>query len=491
MKRILLFFVCCIAPSFSFSAFTQNMVWEVEPVSGNDNNGCGWDAGSAGVDKSTWSAVSLSGLTSAGAGSTILNSAAVVSDAGNIVNITGGTNFNLGRFRITSVAAGISWTTDHAVTTGVGVSGMGFVYGACKSLSPLTTSYVSGNSIYVKNESTLVLTSSISFNVGTNAAVGTPWVRLIGYNTTRGDLGQAHFQMSTTTVPSPAIGLSINGVIGGVSFENIWMDCNGVSTSTGIFVNSTPEDGYFLNIKVSSCTSNAFSSISGNLLILDSEFTTNSGAAVFYSTLNGIPQYFYNNWFHDNSTLVVYSPSNAGSLNFIGNIFSNNTGATSDCIRTGWGDYLFNNSFYKCGRDGFFSNSGNGGLNTIVLNNIFDQNGRYGVNMANAAGFKAQPFYDGNSYYSNATAARNNMDDISTNKINGVGAYTNISDITLSSDPFINPGSNDFRLNNAIGGGGAILYKGVPKTAPTITPISYPSMGYYAPPPLPKASATQ
>ncbi|MEK6860373.1 MAG: hypothetical protein AABY07_00240, partial [Nanoarchaeota archaeon] len=109
-------------------ALNDAICWEVR-TTGDDANSGGFKTGASGTDRSQQDAahVTFNGTTvtatTTGISSTMtLAGYTVISgDVGNIIQISGGTNFTSGFYEITSVDTGFNnWTVDRNCSTGVG-----------------------------------------------------------------------------------------------------------------------------------------------------------------------------------------------------------------------------------------------------------------------------------------------------------------------------------------------------------------------------------
>jgi Right handed beta helix region len=142
-------------------AIGATTIWRARP-SGNNANGGGFDPGlsGAGTDFSKQNAaqVVFNGTTvratTAGVGATItlVGYTATAADIGNVLNITGGTNFITGRYAITA-QGGTTWTLDRNCTTGAGAAMTGNMGGGWADYWTNCTTgaaiLVPGNIVYV------------------------------------------------------------------------------------------------------------------------------------------------------------------------------------------------------------------------------------------------------------------------------------------------------------------------------------------------------
>lgn len=142
-----------------------------------------------GVDYSqTDTAIATSSTaTSSGAGSVILFAGSTQSMIGNFVHVISGTNFTAGWYEIISEVAGVSITTDRAVTTGVGASGVINIGGAGR-LNGLEDAFQamipSASIVWIKGGS-YTLSGAISTASTNSTAILASY--LIGFTSIRGD----------------------------------------------------------------------------------------------------------------------------------------------------------------------------------------------------------------------------------------------------------------------------------------------------------------
>src|SRR5580700_5454967 len=105
--------------------------WVVRPTNGADTNGGGFVQGSSGTDWSQQNAAqyALTGMSATSSGPNITTSSASNDMVGNIIQITGGTNFTTGFYQIISVNVNLSITVDRTVVTGTATGGTGNIGG--------------------------------------------------------------------------------------------------------------------------------------------------------------------------------------------------------------------------------------------------------------------------------------------------------------------------------------------------------------------------
>ncbi len=452
-------------------AFSAGVVWEVR-TTGSDSNGGGFLAGATGTDYSqqTSPQVSYTDLVIDGTTNTKCTSAGnpfTSAHVGNIINITGGTGFTVQRVQVISVAAGAA-TCDKSLGTLSSTGGTGNLGGCLATLSAAAGVYVASNKIFVKATATYTPTATTTFATGAVAATTVPYTRVIGYTTTRGDGIPPTIQATTNT------GISVLKSTGqGISFENFIIDCNSLGTSIG--VEATAAYSRIRSVKVSNFTSAGIKNLSTAGIVEDCEITAGTSAATAGINVNSAgPVTITRCYIHDNACPGIVAGS---GYTILFNIIDTNTGASSDGIQFTFNNLIQNNTIYGNGRHGLSGTSTTGGLEATIKNNILESNGGWGLQLASAAGWCADPAWDGNAYYNNTSGTRNRADDTSTNPQNNVGAYTNVLDKILSSSAFTNGASGDFSLNNTAGGGASCRAAASPGAFLGNSTVGYLDMG--------------
>lgn len=452
-------------------ALSINTAWEVRPTNGSDTNGGGFVAGSTGTDFSQQNAAQIAVTDAVANGTTTITSATAgfaTTHVGNILYMAGGTgSLAAGWYQVATRTNATTITVDRAVATGTGITlNLG---GALKTLAAAAAVYVASNKIFMKAESTQQISASIAFTTGASPQATQPMTRIIGYSTTRSDKGQVTIQLITNT---GLIGLN-NSAGNGLSFENIIVDCNSLGTSKGIVLAGS--FGRTVNCVVKNFTLMGIDCAnSQDSWILGTEVTLGTSAAT--AAINNTSGVFNSN-IHDNACTGIIGTG--GMLVCIGNLVTNNTGATSDGIVYNYGSIVFNNTVHGSGRDNI--RSLNSYLMNIVWNNVLTSGGAtaaqgYGFNNP-AGGDPADYYFDGNAYWNNKTAARNGIDDTTGTKIDGVSPYTNISDKLLTSTPYVS--TTDFELNNNAGAGATVRGSGIQRTFPNAIGTTYIDMGAF------------
>lgn len=435
-------------------ALSANQVWEVR-TTGSDLNGGGFKAGASGTDYSQQNAaqVTYTDLVIDATTNTKLTSAAspfTSAHVGNLIYINGGTGFTTGRYEVTAVAAGVA-TMDRAVGTTSSTGGTGKLGGALASPWELVSSgrgMVASNKAFIKSGTYLIATAITTGPTVANPSYSSPPTTIIGYYLSRGDLGVA----STNNASRPIFraGAALNVIFypntSGWNLKNIACD-DGTFTFNYFTFGCT--NSVFVNCKVSNF-GNTGMYVSGNCLIQSCEITGGKSGSTAGIAGNSFNHYCDNN-IHDNQCTGILATNGSMILN---NLITNNTGATSDGLSLNTFTRAYQNTVYGSGRHGVNITNSSFGCQA-VLGNVLANNGGYGLTCTQGSGLPASELWDGNAYFSNILGTRNNLDDTTSNLVNGVAPYANSLDVTLTTTPFNNSGSNDFSLNNTSGGGAA------------------------------------
>ena len=244
-------------------AISVNSIWEIRTSADAGNVGGGFFVeGASGSDFSQQNSpqYALTGVTSAGAGNTILTASAAADMVGNGIKVISGTNFTVSWFEITSVSVGVSITCSTnaagtAISIGVGASGVMNVGGAIS----LGTSGASGdddvfeasavgNTFYVKL-GTYTIGETVSIIL---SGAGANPIKVYGYQTTRGD--------NPTGANRPTFALGANLFASGAGWY--WKNLILTGTGTNVF-NISSGEILVVNIKAT----NTSTSISRNAFI--------------------------------------------------------------------------------------------------------------------------------------------------------------------------------------------------------------------------------
>lgn len=429
-------------------ALRNTTIWEVRGTTGNDLNGGGFDTGTGGgTDYSQQNAAQLS-LTDL---AQTLSSTTLTSTTGgftsemvnNIIQITSGTNFVTGFYRITAFTDTNTVTIDRTATSGGdGSAGVGRVGGALATIqTALDAMTVADMQCYVRADGTYTITTALS--VG-SASAGNYGTRVIGYTTTRGDDGRVTIATSG----------AINGINVGNTGWQLWnLQLNGGGTGL-IGISVTAQFVRVRNCIIDSFTTDGIRTTISILSIVASEVTGCAGTAAINLVSDSIVAQCY---IHDNTTIGI-----EGTLGntIVDSIIANNTGASSDGAQFSYTSKLVHSLFYGNGRDGFRSTAGFGAnIGTIILNCLFANNAGYGLNLSATGPTSTEyPWIAYNGFWSNTSGAVNNVTLDSTN--------VQISGTDPTNDPFTAKSASppDWTLNATPGAGAILRSVGFPGT---------------------------
>jgi hypothetical protein len=295
---------------------------------------------------------------------------------------------------------------------------------------------VSGMQCYVKATATYSISAAIALSA---AGSSTVLNRLIGYTSTRSDLGRPTIQTSA----------GVNGITvsaNGWSIENLDLDGNSTGL-IGIAASSNPSYTGIHNCKIRRFTAEGIKLNGGtNYHVQQCEVTTCAGTTGSVQIDgSGIVE---DCWVHDNTKCGIVDGTNR--LSIVRNKVTNNTGASSDGIQCNQPLDVSNNTCYQNGRDGIRILNGNACLIGVMKNNILVLNGGKGINQATTPNpLNDTPFIHHNAFKSNTGGP-----------IGGINA--GVGDVTLTVDPFTNAAGDDYTLNNTAGGGAACRGVGYP-----------------------------
>jgi parallel beta helix pectate lyase-like protein len=486
------------------AAISVSTVWEVR-TTGADTQGGGFVAGATGTDMSQFdnknaaacsscqsSTANLSTVDATANGTTTITSATAVFSAaivGNVIEFSGGTGSIAAVWKqVTGFTNATTITIDSSIAVSTGMTMN--IGGALATIGKALGLMVGSNIIFVKATATYTITASLVLAGGTNLTPtnATTPNQVIGYTTSRTDAGRATIQFSTNTGITAFDGTNA----GGWYISNFVIDCNNLGSSIGARPNV---NSVLRNLLVKNCTSQAVNMANGTARLIDSEITLNAPAAGTGAVNQGGQSTVERCYVHDNTlgagSAGIYLHGTGAAALF--NVVANNTGASGHgiLVDTGSLNTIFNNTIYNNGQDGIqFSNNQALGSNSTVRNNLLISNGRYGLNGYISPGWGKFPQWDGNAYFGNATAARNDADDTgSTNPINAANPYSNTLDVTLSGSPFTNTATHDFTLNSTAGAGAAAKGTATPGALPGLSQTG--SMSFGALQPTTAAGATQ
>lgn len=417
-------------------ALSASTVWEVR-TTGSDSNGGGFVTGASGTDFSQQTAAqfALTNVTTAAANAICLSASAAATMVGNICQIISGTNFTTGFYQIISVVAGVSFTVDRNCTTAAGALGVINIGGCLATISKVAVPAVAGNIVYVKATGTYSVGTGLSF---TNGGATANFIRLLGYTTTRGDVGPVTVQASAgitiltvaayTEVQNFVLdgnsqntnGLRLNGNFS--QALNVW--CKNLGNSWGI--NAAANNNQVIGCTVSGCDITEAYQVDGSSpLFVDCVATGNTNCIGF--NLDGS--------LHTLIRCVAANSTGASSHGFV-------LGATF-----GTNSWLVNCLSYAMGGSGInISATANSADGLFILNSIFYGNSGFGITSGSLYNWNNANF---NAFGANTSGARNNF-------------AAGPNDITLTADPTVAGASNNFALNTTAGGGALLRATGVP-----------------------------
>lgn len=286
---------------------------------GNNNNGGGYLPG-AGVDYSQQASpqAALTTASSAGAGDVVLDAASDANWVNNYCTVVSGTNFTVGTYLIIAVTPGVSFQVDRAITTGVGANGVINVGGAwANPTDAQLEKCVAGNIVYIKKGASAYSTGAIALTAaGTHASV----IRVIGYNSTRGD------------APTIASGNQPILDLGGNNFTSgtLWHWENLTFTTTVANGIQSAASCKFINCKATNSSGTAgraaFRLSAVDSLIINCEASSTNGVAVQCTAQVSID----NCYIHSSSTGI--STTNAAGSNILNCVIANITSKGLDII---------------------------------------------------------------------------------------------------------------------------------------------------------------
>jgi hypothetical protein len=374
-------------------------------------------------------------LASAGAGLTVSSAAKPFAkqQVGNSIVITGGTNFNTGRYVIASVAAAVATVVGPTnITTGAGASGTGGQGGAWASIGALGAVMLASQPIAIKTGSYIISSATVNIAGGCLSCTGSNHY-IFGYGSVRGD--------NTSPPTITASGISDDFV------SNLAINCASLTSSRALSFNRA--SGFLLNLQ--NCTNGAIASGSFTSITKCSATGCSTVAAFNVTAASHCEAY--------NNTVTGFLITNSASKHFRCLAYGN-SGASSDgfSVTAGNNAAIINCVSYGNGRDGYRSSSNS----TAILDSIAENNA--GVGCTGAAQTPATGTILANfGSYNNTGGATTNIWLTITAVIAGSGSF------------FTNAAGNDFSLNNTAGAGALLRAVGLGFPAGTTT--SYPDIG--------------
>jgi len=359
---------------------------------------------------------------------------------GNSINVTGGTNFNVGRYVIASIS-GVTATVvgPTNISTGVGAVGTGGLGGALLSPSIAASVAVASNVMFLKNDGSVFSVTSASSGTSQGVISTASYVLMVGYSTHR--LGIPYYSGAMDSPPTIQVNVATTTLLSSSSltpgFVNIIFDgnaqtaCKLTGISSVLFVACQ-----FLNFNTAST--------GANCMFYGCLFTGNSATVALSAHVVMCESYA------NTATAIV-----ATTANWV--IAYSNTGASTDGI-----------SVDKFGM----------GIAAVA-------NGRDGVRTLNAGPkLLVNNYAQGNT----GTGLNNNVQNIGlgwNNGTQGNGTATSfafptgysIGPLALSGDAFTNLAGNDYSLNNLASQGAALRNAAIPVLFPRGLTSTYLDVG--------------
>ncbi len=356
-------------------------------------------------------------LASAGTGLTVSSALKPFAkqQVGNAIVVTGGTNFNAGRYVIVSIS-GVTATVvgPTNITTGVGATGTGGLGGALASPGKAAGFVVNNNYAFIKNGTYAITSATGNVAGGVFSGFGVACA-FIGYgsNRTMGNVDtkpllQYQAGLSTATFSASDFG-----------FVNLAFDGN---TQTAAKLASNAKLFW-------RCTFTGFNTASAGFSALECTATANS-ATMFAGPCVACEAY-----------ANTASPFNAAGLNAVNCLSYNNTGASTDGFVGGW-----------------------------QVNCVAYGNGRHGFNGPGGAANCHAEANTGAGYSTNSSTVVLRT----CSGYNNTGGLVTASSVTLqqgtvtvtAGSVFTNAGSSDFSLNTTALRGALLRAAGVPGVFP-------------------------
>lgn len=455
-------------------AIAGTCVWEIQPTGSNgaaDTNGGGYDSAIAGgADLSQAAPVAVTGLAAAQNSTTVTGTGFdTVHWPGNIIYISGGTNFVADWYEITAVASATSMTLDRApATAGAGSAGTGNVGGPLASPGQMgnivssSTRCSAGQTVFLKNNGSTIYsigagtanTAGNGVSLATVAGVAATPHTWVGYSTSRtinnSDTGPT-LQCGAASVTILTLGV-INAVVRNLTFDgNLQTSSKLISVSNSVcrIANCTLKNALLGAIAaatkfplvedcyITGCTTTA--AVAGGPVLARCEFNANTAGHVSFTGASGSAQD------------CIFRGNGAGVDNITYNI--------------GNATLLLINNTIDAGRHGLNITAQNS--QALVVNCLFSNNGGYGVTASAAMG----GVFVRNCAFFNETSGQVNTGAAAIPAGNVAGS------ISLTGTPYNNLAGGDLSLNAFVSQGGGARGAGIPGIMPAGTTTGYIDIG--------------
>lgn len=358
---------------------------------------------------------------------------------GNSIVVTGGTNFNPGRY----VLASVSGTTGTFLgagnlhsAAGTNSDGAGRMGGALASPGKSGAHMVASNRLYIKTGTYTVTSASTNIAAGC-WSVSVASTNVEGYDTYRGDLTPVGATGARPTIIASGIStftLFASSGGGGNSYRSLILDGASLTSSRGMNANTSQ----CFNVHGQNCTNSVFS---GSATCVRCSATGCSSVAPFSNSAACVSCVAYSN------TISGFAVATAiACLSY-----SNSGGSSSGFAGAGGTPCLVNCVAYGNGLDGFVPT----GNSAILQNCVAEGNTGAGFNLASTGG--------GSHRLQHCAGYNNSGGNVSASS----GIHVEVSGfITGSATFFVAAGSGDFSLNTTAGGGAALRGAGYPGALP-------------------------
>lgn len=440
-------------------AVSANTVWELR-TTGAITNGGGFVTGASGTDYSQQDSAqyALTGVTSSGAGNTVLTASAAAAMVGNIAYAVSGTNLRVGFYEVTSVVVGVSITfsTNSAgtsIASGAMASGVINIGGAQLSPGLVAATLAATNKVWMKAGSYTIDSGSVNTATGwVQIPSGITNVTWRGYNASRGDnpgIGSRPLLQASGGITTNVL-LAANQNGSQVSF--MAFDGAGKAAVAGLQVTV----GVAFACNGSNFTQNAFRlNEEYRCVMIGCVATSCTGGATVGAFAGGGSAFYCEAY----SNACAGFNFTAGTSRAVGCLSWNNTGGTYDGFKTSNGA-MFDRCVSAGNAGAGFTVAGTGGFAVCSLLNCVAVN-----NTGVAAALSA------NNVFVQTFARYNNGGGITGSAVPNLI----INEIVLTADPFVNTASGDFTPNLATGGG--LLLRGLGFPTSYVNSLNYLDIG--------------
>lgn len=461
------------ACDYGGTATTLNPVY-VSTVAGCSRNGTGTLSGatwSIDYSQQDGSELTYTDLESAGTGLTVSSPAKPFGkqQVGNVIVVTGGTNFNAGRYVIASVSgttATVQGPGSTNITTGAGASGTGAMGGGLREPAFPAGFKVSGNDVFIKYNASSYAVSSSTANISNgriNDTVGNGVTNLgqwIGYDTTR--------TITNTDANRPTLLASVGSITMMTSsgtatrIRNMVFDCADQTNISGVVFGGgyNQMESNIERCRVTRARTYGIrleaQSIAFECVVDDSEqggategFYLGNSAAGVHAAINCYATGCYRGFRTAGSGLcincVAVDNLNGGFYGSYASVFVNCTSYSNDTYG--------------------FEVVGYTGCSGAVINCLAASNTGKGFDDKGAEGQRLLMY--NNAAYDNTGGSYSKS----------IYPNFNFIDSALSGQPMTNPGSGDFSLDNTANEGQLLRGTGYPQSITNTSTSSYPDRG--------------